>query len=105
MKLATSPTAELPRKRAHDNERGSRIEQLAKKRLSEDCPYSFYFREISVDFANRTLVLRGRVPSFYLKQVLQTLLTKVDGVSQIDNQVDVTSSTGLSSVRVRDVRF
>ncbi len=105
MKLAISPTAKLPRKRGHDNERGPKIEKLAKQRLAENCPYSFYFREISIDVADDTLILRGQVPSFYLKQVLQTLLTQVDGVSRIDNRVDVTSSTGLSSVRARDVPF
>jgi len=41
--------------------------------------------------------LRGRVPSFYLKQILQTWLRRLDGVEQIDNQVDVVSATGLSS--------
>jgi hypothetical protein len=37
------------------------------------------------------LVVRGAVPSFYLKQVLQTVLKDVDGVRQIDNQVTVVS--------------
>ena len=38
------------------------------------------------------LVVRGAVPSFYLKQVLQTVLRDVDGVRQIDNQVTVIST-------------
>ena len=105
MKLATSHTAEFPREGSHDNNRGPRVKELAKQQLAHDCPYSFYFREISIDVADDTLILRGEVPSFYLKQVLQTLLTQVDGVSRIDNRVDVTSSTGLSSVRARDVPF
>jgi hypothetical protein len=37
------------------------------------------------------LVVRGAVPSFYLKQVLQTVLRDIDGVRQIDNQVTVVS--------------
>ena len=41
--------------------------------------------------------LKGRLPSFYLKQVLQTLLRDIEGIKLIDNQVDVISSTGLSS--------
>jgi hypothetical protein len=45
------------------------------------------------------LVVRGRVPSFYLKQVLQTALLNMSGVHWIDNQVDVVSCYGLSSVR------
>ncbi len=43
------------------------------------------------------LVVRGFVPSFYLKQVLQTAIQSLDGVRVIDNQVQVTSSAGLSS--------
>lgn len=45
------------------------------------------------------LTVRGSVPSFYLKQVLQTVLRRLDGVARIDNQVDVVCSTGLSSIR------
>jgi hypothetical protein len=48
------------------------------------------------------LTVRGRVPSFYLKQVLQTILKRVDGVRMVDNQVDVICCDGLSSVREDD---
>jgi hypothetical protein len=49
--------------------------------------------------ANGVLEVRGCVPSFYLKQVLQTVLSDLDGVCWIDNQVEVVSPRGLSSVR------
>ena len=74
-----------------------RIERSARERLPKEYPYSFYFRDVSFRCVNRTLTLHGRVPSFYMKQVLQTLLQDLDGVEQIDNQVDVVSATGLSS--------
>jgi hypothetical protein len=45
------------------------------------------------------LTIRGTVPTFYLKQVLQSLLQNLDGIRWIDNQVDVVSAAGLSSVR------
>ncbi len=45
------------------------------------------------------LIVRGCVPSFYLKQILQTVLRGVDGVAWIDNQVDVVACDGLSSAR------
>lgn len=35
------------------------------------------------------LVVDGRLPSYYLKQMLQTLLRDVEGVQQIDNRVVV----------------
>ena len=47
---------------------------------------------------NGVLILRGSVPSFYLKQVLQHTLKNLDGVRRIDNQVTVVSSEGLSSL-------
>ena len=45
------------------------------------------------------LTVRGCVPTFYLKQVLQTMLKELNGVGRVDNQVDVVCSSGLSSVR------
>lgn len=61
----------------------------------------FHGRVSSFQFVEQddTLVVRGCVPSFYLKQVLQTVLKAVDGVRSIDNQVDVVACDGLSSVR------
>jgi hypothetical protein len=47
---------------------------------------------------DRKLLVRGRVPSFYLKQVLQTVLQDLAGIERIDNQVDVVSADGLSSL-------
>jgi hypothetical protein len=48
------------------------------------------------------LQVRGRVPSFYLKQVLQTVLQGVAGIRRIDNRVEVVSVDGLSSLRGDD---
>jgi hypothetical protein len=84
-----------------DGEKRARIEALARRRLSSRCPYAFYFRYISCSYDHGVLTLHGRLPSFYLKQVLQTMLNNVDGVERIDNQVDVVSANGLSSVRFR----
>jgi BON domain len=47
---------------------------------------------------NYVLVIRGRVPTFYLKQLLQDALKQLDGVQQIDNRVDVVAANGISSV-------
>lgn len=80
---------------------GSAVEELARRRLAESCPYAFCFNQVTLSHADGILTLQGRLPSFYLKQVLQTLLRNVDGVTRIDNRVDVISATGLSSVRPR----
>jgi hypothetical protein len=67
--------------------------------LSRSCHFTRHWREISCDFDEGVLTLRGSVPSFYLKQVLQSILKDVPGVARIDNRVDVVSAAGLSSVR------
>lgn len=43
------------------------------------------------------LVVAGTVPSFYLKQLLQTVLRELHSASRIVNHVEVVSSRGVSS--------
>ena len=52
---------------------------------------------IQLEFHQDTIILSGRVPSFYLKQLLQEALRDIDGVREIDNRVDVVCPNGLSS--------
>ena len=84
-----------------ESAKGRTIEDSARKCISENCSYAFSFREVTFHYSNGVLTMRGRLPSFYLKQVLQTLLRDLDGVNQINNEVDVVTSTGLSSVRAK----
>lgn len=77
------------------------MEELARRRLAEACSYAFCFSQVTFRYAQGVLILQGRLSSFYLKQVLQTLLRDLEGVKRIDNQVEVVSATGLSSVRPR----
>lgn len=42
------------------------------------------------------LTVNGNVPTFYLKQVLQSILQTVEGVRRIENEVEVVSATGVS---------
>lgn len=46
-------------------------------------------------YRDHVLTLRGCVPSFYLKQVLQTAIRDLDGVRLIDNHVEVMPCDGL----------
>ena len=73
--------------------------QGVKGRLSQSCHFTRHWREIECDFRDGVLTLRGNVPTFYLKQVLQSILKELPGVKRIDNRVDVVSAEGLSSVR------
>ncbi|MGE3776604.1 MAG: hypothetical protein AB7F89_05425 [Pirellulaceae bacterium] len=72
------------------------VDDLIRRRIG-DCAYRFCFNQVSWRLVEGRLVLEGRVPSFYLKQVLQTLLRDLDCIEHIDNQVVVVSATGLST--------
>jgi hypothetical protein len=63
------------------------------------CPYSYCFSRVRWKYAHGTLTLEGSVATFYLKQVLQSVLGSMEKVDRIANDVDVVSSTGLSSER------
>jgi hypothetical protein len=47
----------------------------------------------------RNLFLTGRLPTFYLKQLVQEAVRHVPGVQSIYNHIDVVSSHGMSSAR------
>jgi hypothetical protein len=53
-----------------------------------------HFREIEVELnfeqENGVLIVRGQVPTFFLKQVLQRALADLDGIVRIENFVEVT---------------
>jgi hypothetical protein len=88
-------------RRPESMEREAAKETLAEKarcRLAENGPYAHCFRDVTCDSKDGVLTLRGRVESFYLKQVLQTRLRDLEGVTRIENQVEVVSSAGLSSI-------
>jgi hypothetical protein len=75
------------------------VTEVVRARLADCCHFALHWREITCSYEEGVLILEGRVPSFYLKQVLQTTLKGIPGVRRIDNRVDVVSAAGLSSVR------
>jgi hypothetical protein len=67
----------------------------ARRRLSGD---SFWLAHcIRFELDGRKLILKGTVPSFYIKQLTQSLLRDIEGVEAIVNGIEVKSATGLSS--------
>lgn len=62
---------------------------LIQNRLNQHGAHAHYFRRIEFEYSNRTLTLLGRLPTFYLKQVLQTVLRDIHGVERIINLVEV----------------
>ncbi|HEX3999129.1 MAG TPA: BON domain-containing protein [Pirellulales bacterium] len=85
--------------RAAQPSSASWIERLAREWVADNCPYQFYFKHVDYRFDNGVLTLRGRVPSFYLKQILQAVLGQLPQIERIENRVEVVSSVGLSSAR------
>jgi hypothetical protein len=75
------------------------VERRAHELLSRHHHFRGRAGSFEYEFCEDVLIVRGRVPTFYLKQLLQTVLKDVDGVSLVDNQVDVVSSHGMSSIR------
>ena len=65
------------------------VTEVVRARLADCCHFAHHWREISCSYEKGVLTLQGRVPSFYLKQVLQTTLRGIPGVDRIDNRVDV----------------
>ncbi len=49
---------------------------------------------IRIEAKGDTLVLNGRLPSYYLKQLLQETLRHVHGVAQVQNHVVVANPCG-----------
>ena len=46
-------------------------------------------RRIGVDFHCGCAILRGRVPTYFLKQVAQNVVLSFPGVQQLENQIEV----------------
>jgi len=49
-------------------------------------------KNVSCDFQQGRLVLRGCLPTYYLKQLAQEVVAHVEGVDQIVNQINVLES-------------
>lgn len=89
--------ATIPQVRPLSPARAEAIDRQVRTKL-RDCPYSYFFNRITWDYDGKYLTIEGTVPTFYMKQMLQTVLRNVDGVQSLVNNVDVISATGLSAV-------
>jgi hypothetical protein len=82
---------------------GARVVAAARERLAAQCSYAFYFRDVKMHFSDGILTLRGRVPTYYLKQLVQSRLQELPDVLELHNRVDVVSSRGVSSAPQSDM--
>jgi hypothetical protein len=63
------------------------VEANVRSKLQQSCYQQV--RCVSCQFHEGVLTLRGRVSSYYLKQIVQTLVFRMDGVVELNNRVEV----------------
>jgi osmotically-inducible protein OsmY len=66
------------------------VVQAAKEQLGRSS--SQYVRGLVCDYCDGILVLRGRVPSYYHKQVAQEAVKMIEGVDRVINDTEVIKS-------------
>jgi hypothetical protein len=70
------------------------ITEMAERKLHSQ-PYQ-PLKNISCDWRDGVLVLQGSLPSYYLKQVAQEVVARLEGVDAIDNQIRVVTPAAQS---------
>jgi hypothetical protein len=73
--------------------------ELAQRRLCES-PY-FFLKRLTCHFNSGVLTLRGRVPHRQLREVAEKIVSRVDGIRSIDNQVEVSDPSSWAPVPTR----
>jgi hypothetical protein len=85
---------------SREGERCSKdMEQQARSLIESHSLFAGRRALFEIQCGDNILVVRGSVPTFYLKQILQSVLKNVDGVRWVDNQVTVDWSDGLIGPR------
>ena len=75
------------------------LSSLARQHLEHHPHFRGRVNDVFIEHKGRTLYLTGRVPTFYLKQLVQEAVRHVPGVHHVRNMIDVISADGISSVR------
>jgi osmotically-inducible protein OsmY len=75
----------------HGNSTPDQLGKLAERRLRESLYH--ILRNVSVVFEGGVASLHGRVPSYYLKQMAQTIVGQIQGIDRVDNQIQVELAT------------
>ena len=86
MLTLSDPQSRLAR---HTRSKPDSIVSEAHRKLEGNPLFRGRSQLIRIDEIDGHLVLQGRLPSYYLKQMLQTVLADVDGVERLDNRVSV----------------
>jgi hypothetical protein len=78
-----------------------RVHETVRRRI-DGCSYKWMFGNVTWHCNDGHLTLRGCVPSFHLKQMLQELLLGIEQVMQLTNSVDVEGSSWRESRTARE---
>ncbi len=74
------------------------LTEIARRKLEQHPHFHGHTGHLHIAQRGSTLCLSGRLPSFYLKQLVQEALLSLPGVREIDNGIDVVNPAGVSSV-------
>ena len=75
------------------------LSTLARQHLEHHPHFRGRVSDVFIEHRGRTLMLTGKLPTFYLKQLVQEAVRHVPGVQQVRNLIDVVNVNGVSSVR------
>jgi hypothetical protein len=70
---------------------------LARQLLERHPHFRGRVSAVRIEQRGRTLCLSGRLPTFYLKQLVQEALRNIPGLQGICNEIAVVSAVGVSS--------
>jgi hypothetical protein len=76
------------------------LANLAKQHLERHPHFRGRISDLQIENRGRTLFLTGRLPTFYLKQLVQEAVLHLPGVLHVRNEIDVVNPYGVSSVRM-----
>jgi osmotically-inducible protein OsmY len=66
------------------------ISDCAESRLRSNAYLAL--KNVSCDYHDGVLTLRGCLPTYYLKQIAQEAVARIEGVERIANEIEVVSS-------------
>jgi|SRR4051794_6307037 hypothetical protein len=75
------------------------LSTLARQHLEHHPHFRGRVNDVFIEHRGRTLLLTGKLPTFYLKQLVQEAVRHVPGVQHVRNLIDVVNANGVSSVR------
>lgn len=86
MEVLSDRTARVRRIESDEQTAGG-VVGMAERRLRESAYHDLRF--VSCHFRDGVVTLSGRVPTYYLKQVAQTVVGKLEQVDKVVNNLDV----------------